>query len=112
MSVDALLTWFGSIHIKADMYRLRVIMNHKIISISEELYLELEKRKRPGESLSDVIARLLGGQQRPSKYAGCWADLTVDEERRLGEAKAELRSFWNRMEKMVISPSQLTGPRG
>jgi predicted CopG family antitoxin len=69
-------------------------MAHKIISITEELYRELEKRKLPGESFSNVIARLLQRRNKPSKYLGSWSDITIDENEMLEEARIELRLFW------------------
>ena len=55
------------------------------ISIRDEVYRELKRRRAEGESFSDVIERLM---QRPAKltdFIGAWADMD-DEERREMEA--------------------------
>ena len=52
------------------------------ISIRDEVYRELKRRRAEGESFSDVLERLL----RPVKlsdFAGAWADMDADERREL-----------------------------
>lgn len=50
-------------------------MSKKTISLSEDLYFALEKQKRKGESISELITRLL--QEKQTRYknleklAGC-----------------------------------------
>lgn len=47
----------------------------RVISLSDEAYEALQRLKGPGESLSDVILRLVGGSKpRPlTSFAGRWA---------------------------------------
>jgi len=42
----------------------------KVIMVSDEVYERLRKLKRPGESFSDVINRLLGRKPRLTDIAG------------------------------------------
>jgi len=42
----------------------------KVIMVSEDVYNELKKLKRPGESFSDVIRRLLSRKPKLSDIAG------------------------------------------
>ena len=52
------------------------------ISIRDEVYRELKRRRAEGESFSDVIERLL----RPVKlsdFAGAWAGIDGDERREM-----------------------------
>ncbi len=42
----------------------------KVIMVSDEIYEELKRLKRPGESFSDVIRRLLSRKSKLSDIAG------------------------------------------
>ena len=55
------------------------------ISIRDEVYRELKRRRAEGESFSDVIERLMARPAKLSDYFGAWADMS-DEERREMEA--------------------------
>lgn len=71
-------------------------MGSKTISLSDGAYRVLSAAKRPGESFSDVVKRTLN--KKPlSGFAGAWADLEIDEikkiikkEREISEAKRGL----------------------
>ncbi|MFQ5804137.1 MAG: antitoxin VapB family protein [Candidatus Methylomirabilales bacterium] len=67
-------------------------MGFKTISLRDEVYRRLRAEKRSGESLSDVILRLLEGEQ-PSlgKYAGAWRRLKPEELRAIRERIERLR---------------------
>ncbi len=55
-------------------------MGFKTISLSDSVYRRLRGEKRPGESFSEVIVRLLDAKQPPLvKYAGAWKPLSVAE---------------------------------
>jgi len=53
-------------------------MVSKTITISLEAYEALLREKRPGESLSDAILRLVRRGGDIMELAGCWSD--VDDE--------------------------------
>ena len=42
----------------------------KVIMVADDIYERLRRMKRPGESFSDVIARLLNDKPRLSDIAG------------------------------------------
>ena len=76
-------------------------MSSKTIRLDEEAYTRLERRKREGESFSDVVKRL-AGEQSLSEVAGIWKDDTDDvraaiEDRR-ERREAELDSIADRLE--------------
>jgi predicted CopG family antitoxin len=47
----------------------------KIISLSNEAYQKLKNSKRPGESFSDVVLRVVGERKKKSllEFSGKWA---------------------------------------
>ena len=47
-------------------------MASKNISITTEIYSKLKKVKRPNESFSGVIARLLKKRKSPFEFLGIW----------------------------------------
>ncbi|MHA1719524.1 MAG: antitoxin VapB family protein [Promethearchaeota archaeon] len=49
-------------------------MASKNISITEEIYSKLKRLKRPNESFSGVIGRLLKKQKNPFDFIGIWED--------------------------------------
>ncbi|MBO3755272.1 MAG: antitoxin VapB family protein [Candidatus Brockarchaeota archaeon] len=53
----------------------------KVISLSDEAYKRLKKAKRGKESFSDVILRLIKGEERVSltTFAGRWKGEDIDE---------------------------------
>jgi len=56
------------------------IMGYKTISLSDLAYRKLKAERRPRESFSDVVIRLLEAKQPPlMKYAGAWKPLTAAE---------------------------------
>lgn len=50
------------------------------ISLTEDAYENLKALKREGESFSDVVLRLTGGQRDKMKGFGAWADTDLREE--------------------------------
>ena len=66
-------------------------MRFKTISLSDSVYRQLRAEKRPGESFSEAIARLLEAKQPPlMKYAGAWKPLR----------KAELAAIRTRIDRL------------
>ena len=58
-------------------------MASKNISITTEIYSKLKRVKRPNESFSGVIARLLKKRKSPFEFIGIWEewdDFTMFEE--------------------------------
>jgi len=53
----------------------------KVIMVSDEIYEKLKRMKRPGESFSDVIGRLLSYKPRLSEIAGSGTISSSDWER-------------------------------
>jgi predicted CopG family antitoxin len=53
----------------------------KVISVSEKAYQALKNLKRPDESFSDVIIRIIGEQHKKSllEFAGKWEGNDIDE---------------------------------
>jgi len=53
----------------------------KVISLSEKAYWTLKKRKRSGESFSDVVLRISGEGKEGSllRFAGSWKGDDIDE---------------------------------
>ena len=67
-------------------------MGFKTISLSDPAYRKLRSEKRPGESFSDVIERLLSTKQPPlMKYAGAWKPLTRSQLRAIRDRIDRLR---------------------
>ncbi|MCD6508964.1 MAG: antitoxin VapB family protein [Thermoprotei archaeon] len=54
-------------------------MGVKTITISIEAYNALVREKRPGESFSDVILRLIRSRGDLMELAGSWSDLDDEE---------------------------------
>ncbi len=53
----------------------------KVISLSNEAYQKLKNSKRPGESFSDVVLRVVGERKKKSllEFSGKWAGDDADE---------------------------------
>lgn len=68
----------------------------KVISLSEEAYRELRKRKAEGESFSDVVLKMAKGKRSESimDLAGTWKG--GDAERVLAEVMKERRTTKSR----------------
>ncbi len=71
-------------------------MPSKTITISLEAYLALSKEKRPGESFSDVILRILRERGDIMELAGAWSDLSEEEVKGLLNRIREAWSTWRR----------------
>jgi len=52
----------------------------KVISLSNEAYQTLKKSKRPGESFSDVVLRVVGEKKKKSllEFSGKWVGDDID----------------------------------
>lgn len=53
----------------------------KVISLSNEAYQTLKNSKKPGESFSDVVIRVVGEKKKKSilEFAGTWEGGDIDE---------------------------------
>jgi len=53
----------------------------KVISLSNEAYQKLKNSKKPGESFSDVVLRVVGEKKKKSllEFAGTWEGDDADE---------------------------------
>jgi predicted CopG family antitoxin len=53
----------------------------KVISLSNEAYQKLKNSKKPGESFSDVVLRVVGEKKKKSllEFAGTWEGDDIDE---------------------------------
>jgi predicted CopG family antitoxin len=74
-------------------------MVSKTISIKLEVYKALKKQKQEGETISDVIARLLGLQKEFTDYDqffGRWKDLPKEYFEIMEKDRCELRAEINR----------------
>ena len=65
-------------------------MSSKTIRLDEEAYTRLERRKREGESFSDVVKRL-AGERSLREVAGIWADDADDVREAIDERRARRR---------------------
>lgn len=74
-------------------------MGTKTISITEDVYGELVKLKRPEESFSDELRRLASSKGRISECAGLWAKWMSKEEMADIEKNIEERRKASRLAK-------------
>ena len=53
----------------------------KVISLSNKAYQTLKDSKKPGESFSDVVLRVVGEKKKKSllEFSGKWAGDDIDE---------------------------------
>ena len=53
----------------------------KVISLSKKAYQTLKDSKKPGESFSDVVLRVVGEKKKKSllEFSGKWAGDDIDE---------------------------------
>ncbi|MFB6087992.1 MAG: antitoxin VapB family protein [Haloarculaceae archaeon] len=70
-------------------------MGTKTISLADDAYEKLKRRKREGESFSDVVRRLAGGVAL-SEYHGVLDEETADELASVVERRREERSATHR----------------
>jgi len=74
-------------------------MTLKTIKLKEEAYKKLLERKQDGESVSDVIERLLGIIKEPkniNKFFGLWKDLPAEFFKIMESDRKEIRNEINR----------------
>jgi predicted CopG family antitoxin len=74
-------------------------MASKNITIKSEVFEELSKKQKPGETLSDVLERLLGIKKEFTNLAdfiGRWKDLPPDYLEIFHNAEQEIRQEINR----------------
>ena len=72
----------------------------KLVSLSEEAYKTLERKKRKDESFSDVVVRELGNKTKPDimKFAGIFKDkekewIEIEKEIYKTRKTARMRDF-------------------
>lgn len=68
-------------------------MGVKTITVSLEAYEALLRVKRPGESFSDVILRLVKKHKNIMDYAGLWKDVSDEEIKKVFD---EIRGAWSK----------------
>jgi len=58
-----------------------VLTMTKVISLSNKAYLILKNSKKPGESFSDVVLRVVGEKKKKSllEFSGKWVGDDIDE---------------------------------
>ena len=54
-------------------------MSVKTVTLSEDAYLALAARKRPGESFSEVVRRLTRSERSLREYVGKWEDVPASK---------------------------------
>ena len=66
-------------------------MMTKVISLSNDAYTELKKRKGKGESFSDVVMRMTRGRQTGSllEFKGAWVGGDLDKVEKILERDRE-----------------------
>ncbi len=73
-------------------------MGVKTITISLEAYKALLREKRPGESFSDVILRILRGRGSIMDLAGTWRDVNEEDVENIYRDIRERWSKWRDLE--------------
>ncbi len=68
-------------------------MGVKTITISLEAYEALLRIKKPGESFSDVILRLVRKHRNITELAGTWHDVSDEE---IQEILREIEEAWSK----------------
>jgi len=77
-------------------------METKTVALDREAYEFLRKRKKPGESFSDVVKRLAAPRRPIADFAGIWKDIPRDEFRKIVEAIRKARELdLERMDRLL-----------
>lgn len=63
------------------------------ISIRDEVYRELKRRRAEGESFSDVLERLLRSPPKLTDFIGIWADMDGSERNELEASRKRQRKL-------------------
>jgi len=69
-------------------------MATKTITIMEDAYELLKRRKGPDESFTEVIRKMDAGKGRLSDYAGAWKDMTDEEEKAMWKHIRSIKESW------------------
>ena len=70
-------------------------LTSKTISVTEGVYDIREKEKRPGESFSEELTRLVKDRGKIADLAGAWSNLTDEELASIERGMEEIRKSAN-----------------
>lgn len=77
-------------------------MTSKTITISKDVYDKLKKMKRPDESFTQVISRLVEKKGDPAKILNFFQNLSNEEEKRFKELADNLESITKNRKNIVM----------
>lgn len=77
-------------------------MASKTITISKDVYDKLKKMKRPDESFTQVISRLVEKKGDPAKILNFFQNLSNEEEKRFKELADNLESITKNRKNIVM----------
>ncbi len=77
-------------------------MDIKTVALDREAYELLRKRKKQGESFSDVVKRIAAPRRPLTDFAGIWKDIPGEEFRKIVEAIRKAREMdLERMDRLL-----------
>ncbi len=77
-------------------------MDIKTVALDREAYELLRKRKKQGESFSDVVKRLAAPRRPLTDFAGIWKDIPREEFHKIVEAIRKAREMdLERMDRLL-----------
>lgn len=77
-------------------------METKTVALDREAYELLRKRKKTGESFSDVVKRMAGPRRPLTDFAGIWKGIPREEFRKITKAIRKARELdLERMERLL-----------